>query len=142
MSDEETPQCAAVPSRRYGRNRELVLHALEHAPKPLGAYELLELLRDEGIRSPLQIYRALDQLIQDGTVHKIESISAYAICTHLNCPDHGHAAFAICKNCGKTDEINDATLHQVLQRLAREIEFTTHSSTVELLGLCRGCADE
>ncbi|WP_292510851.1 hypothetical protein [Mesorhizobium sp.] len=54
-----------------GRNQQLVLDALTRFDRPMGAYELLGLLRQEGLRSPLQIYRALDQLIEEGLVHRI-----------------------------------------------------------------------
>lgn len=81
------------------RNQQLVLGALARSERPMGAYELLELLRQEGLRSPLQIYRALDRLIEEGLVHRIESLSAFALCVHSECT-HGRAAFAICANCG------------------------------------------
>jgi len=46
--------------RMPGRNQQLVLDALTRSDMPMGAYELLGLLRQEGLRSPLQICRALD----------------------------------------------------------------------------------
>lgn len=139
MTAAVTPTEIASTNRRHGRNRQLVLDALERAQKPLGAYELLELLRDDGLRSPLQIYRALEQLIDDGTVHKIESLSAFAVCTEAECSDHGHAAFAICRACGRTSEFHDAALDRVLRRLARKEGFRTTATTVELSGLCESC---
>ena len=140
MAAAVTPSVIETSNRRPGRNRQLVLDALKGAQKPLGAYELLELLREDGLRSPLQIYRALEQLIDDGAVHKIESLSAFALCTHAECSDHGHAAFAICRNCGRTSEFHDAALDRVLRRLARKEGFRTSATTVELLGLCESCA--
>ncbi|WP_048647092.1 Fur family transcriptional regulator [Nitratireductor soli] len=131
----------APANRRHGRNRQLVLDALERAQKPMGAYELLELLRNDGLRSPLQVYRALEQLIDDGTVHKIESLSAFALCTHAECGNHGHAAFAICRACGRTSEFHDAVLDRILRRLARKEGFRTTATTVELSGLCESCAN-
>ncbi|WP_287227820.1 hypothetical protein [Mesorhizobium sp.] len=62
-----------------GRNQQLVLDALTRSERPMGAYELLGLLRQEGLRSPLQIYRALDRLVEQGLVHRIESLSAFAL---------------------------------------------------------------
>lgn len=131
---------AGVANRRHGRNRQLVLDALEQARKPMGAYELLELLREEGLRSPLQVYRALEQLIEDGAVHKIESLSAFALCTHAECGSDGHAAFAICRRCGQASEFHDAALERALRRLARREGFRTIATTVELSGLCEACA--
>ena len=39
---------------------------------PVGAYELLDQLREHGLRAPLQIYRTLDQLIELKIVHRLE----------------------------------------------------------------------
>ncbi|RWP04274.1 MAG: hypothetical protein EOQ99_18890 [Mesorhizobium sp.] len=82
----------------------------------MGAYELLGLLRQEGLRSPLQIYRALDRLVEQGLVHRIESLSAFALCVHSECGTHGRAAFAICANCGRASEVHDPALERVLRR--------------------------
>lgn len=127
-------------NRRHGRNRQLVLEALEQAQKPMSAYELLELLREDGLRSPLQVYRALEQLIEDGTAHKIESLSAFALCTRAGCGSDGHAIFAICTKCGRAEEFHDHALERVLRRLARKEGFRTKAATVELSGLCVTCA--
>lgn len=106
------------------------------------AYELLELLREHGLRAPLQIYRALDGLIEEGAVHKIESLSAFAVCIHAGCEGDGHALFAICTRCGSADEFQDPALERALRRVARRQGFNTSSATVELSGLCETCAGE
>jgi Fur family zinc uptake transcriptional regulator len=129
-----------LANRRHGRNRQLVLDALEQAQKPMGAYELLELLREEGLRAPLQVYRALEQLIEDGAVHKIESLSAFALCTHAQCSSDAHAVFAICTKCGQANEFHDNALERILRRLAKREGFRTRATTVELSGLCEACA--
>lgn len=139
MTDSATA-LNGLTNRRHGRNRQLVLDTLEQAKRPMGAYELLELLREEGLRSPLQVYRALEQLIEDGAVHKIESLSAFALCTHSCCGGDSHAAFAICKMCGRTSEFHDAALDRLLRRLARKEGFRTTATTIELSGLCESCA--
>ncbi|WP_292651424.1 hypothetical protein [Mesorhizobium sp.] len=72
--------------RMPGRNQQLVLDALTRSDRPMGAYELLGLLRQEGLRSPLQIYHALDRLIEEGLIHRIESLSAFALCVHGDAP--------------------------------------------------------
>ncbi|RWO03273.1 MAG: transcriptional repressor [Mesorhizobium sp.] len=93
-----------------------------------------------GLRSPLQVYRALEQLIEDGTAHKIESLSAFALCTRAECGTDGHAIFAICKKCGRAEEFHDHALERVLRRLATREGFCTKASTIELSGLCETCA--
>jgi Fur family zinc uptake transcriptional regulator len=106
----------------------------------MGAYELLAILREQGLRSPLQVYRALEQLIDDGSVHKLESLSAFALCTQVEDGGHGHAAFVICTNCGRTSQFHDGELDRVLRQLAKREGFRTRATTVELSDLCESCA--
>lgn len=127
----------AREDRKPGRNRQLVFDVLTRSEKPMSAYELLAVLRDQGLRAPLQVYRALDRLIEEGLVHKIESLSAFALCVHPETGDHGEAAFTICTNCGQTSEVHDTALERLLRRLARKQGFRTKSATVEFSGLCK-----
>jgi Fur family zinc uptake transcriptional regulator len=127
--------------RKPRRNQELVLGALMRAEKPLRAYDLLGMLHGHGLQSPLQIYRALDRLIAEGKVHKIESLSAFALCAHHDCGVKRHAVFTICVNCGQASEVRDAALDRALRGLARRHRFRTQSTAVELSGLCEACAD-
>ena len=76
MTVSATSDAIAQTNRRRGRNRPFVLEILARAQKPLGAIELLDLLREDGLHAALQVYRALKHLIDDGTVHKIETLSA------------------------------------------------------------------
>lgn len=125
-----------------GRNSQLVFEVLARSDKPMSAYKLLEALRGQGLKAPLQVYRALDQLIAIGLVHKIESLSAFALCTQCEARSHGGAAFTICVKCGRTDEIHDADLGRLLEKLARKQRFQTNATTVELSGVCEACSDE
>ena len=139
MSGYQAP--VAVTRGQRGRNQQLVLEALRQADKPLGAYELLRRLRGLGVYAPLQVYRALDRLIAEGIVHKIESVSAYALCTHAGCASEGHAVFSVCTRCGLATETHDASLARLLARLARRQRFQVQATTVELSGICEACAE-
>ncbi|KAG1651456.1 High-affinity zinc uptake system membrane protein ZnuB [Nymphon striatum] len=48
------------------KNQSLVMGALTNAEGPLSAYTILDQLRDDGFRAPLQVYRALDKLVETG----------------------------------------------------------------------------
>jgi Fur family zinc uptake transcriptional regulator len=132
----------AVEKRVFGRNQKLVLEALKSSARPMRAYELLALLQEKGFRSPTQVYRALDRLIEEKSVHKIESISAYAPRAQ-DVPGSGrHVMFAICANCGQANEVHDGALGRALQRLASRLHLQATAATVELTGLCEVCSDE
>jgi Fur family transcriptional regulator, zinc uptake regulator len=122
------------------RNQALVFEALEDADKPLGAYDLLDTLRGNGFRSPLQVYRALDKLMTLGLVHRLESLNAFVLCVHCReAVKPESAAFTICTVCGKVTEVNDAGLAKQLVQMAGETGFALEKSIVELRGTCAAC---
>lgn len=121
------------------KNQILVLGALTRAGAPLGAYAILDELRGKGFRAPLQVYRALDKLIEQGLVHRIESLNAFVACPHPD--DHGATtiAFAICDSCGRVSEFADMTVQQRLARWSEENRFSLASTTLEIHGHCASC---
>ncbi len=121
------------------RNQALVLDALSSEGGPLSAYSLLDRLRDHGIRAPLQVYRALDKLVEAGRVHRLESMNAFVACCQPGCGDHETTAFAICDTCGNVRELANDPLEAALGNLAGAAGFKLRRSVVELRGLCAQC---
>ncbi len=126
---------------RLTRNQELVLGTLTRSDAPLSAYGILDQLRGEGLRAPLQIYRALDKLLDFGMVHRLESLNAFVACAHPQCHGHGVIAFTICEDCGQVDEFSDAEVERRLDGWTRAKGFCSTKTTIEIRGLCAGCAD-
>lgn len=121
------------------KNQSLVFGALSRAEGPLSAYTILDQLREDGFRAPLQVYRALGKLVDAGMVHRLESLNAFVACSHPGCDSHETIAFAICETCGKVTEISDEALETRLRELASESGFAVKRAVVELRGLCGGC---
>jgi Fur family zinc uptake transcriptional regulator len=121
------------------RNQNLVLEALSESSGPLSAYGILDRLRDDGFRAPLQVYRALDKLVEFGLVHRLESLNAFVACRHPENETHESAVFTICESCGGVGEIADDGLSGRLRALARGGGFELRKSVVELRGTCRDC---
>lgn len=124
------------------RNQTLVLKALDSAEGPLGAYAILDRLRDKGFRAPLQVYRALDKLLEFGLVHRLESINAFVACAHPECHAHATIAFAICDKCGRVSEFGDEDVEDRLGTWAKEHKFKPTKTTIEIRGFCEKCASE
>ncbi|MET0067046.1 MAG: transcriptional repressor [Candidatus Thiodiazotropha sp.] len=123
---------------RLTPQRSRVLQLLIAAEKPLSAYDLLERLRGS-VKNPAPptVYRALDFLMEQGLIHKLESIHAYVGCTH---PEHPHAGqFLICAECGEVAEVEDPRVTESLQAAGQAQGFRTHRPVVELLGTCADC---
>jgi len=121
------------------KNQSLVFEALSRVEGPLTAYNILDELREHGFRAPLQVYRALEKLIEFGMVHRLESLNAFVACRHPDCDASEVVAFTICETCGNVSEISDNTLTGRLSTLAQEARFALKKSIVELRGICRGC---
>lgn len=121
------------------KNQTLVMGALSNADGPLSAYTILDKLRDDGFRAPLQVYRALDKLVEFGLVHRLESLNAFVACRHTECGDRGQTVFMICETCGKAIEITDNAISKRLKSLAGDVEFALQKATVELRGTCEAC---
>ncbi len=123
------------------RNQSLVLKALDRADGPLSAYTILDRLRDEGFRAPLQVYRALDKLQEFGLVHRLESISAFVACARPDCHGHEMIAFAICQTCGRVDEFSDEAVQESLSAWVSANRFMPAKTTIEISGNCAACAE-
>lgn len=121
------------------KNQSLVLDVLAASETPLSAYTILDALRDEGLRAPLQVYRALESLMAFGNVHRLESLNAFVACSHQKCSVHTNAAFTICEKCNSVSEITDDKLTKQLTELATKHGFSLSKSTIELRGLCSQC---
>lgn len=121
------------------RNQTLVLNALTCADGPASAYSLLNQLRGQGLRAPLQVYRALDKLIEYGLVHRLESLNSFVACAHPHDHQHRLVAFAICDKCGQVDEFCDAVVEERLKGWAKDHAFKLAGTTIELRGTCVNC---
>jgi Fur family transcriptional regulator, zinc uptake regulator len=128
--------------QKLTRNEQLVFGELENASMPLSAYTILDGLRPEGMRAPLQIYRALEKLVALGKVHKLESLNAFVACSHPHCGAHSISAFGICDKCEAVFEIADDGLSAVLQKLAKANSFVSKRAVIELRGLCASCQEQ
>src|ERR1700676_4282437 len=74
-------------AQKFTPIRRQVLQALLSSHRPLGAYEVIdELAKTMPRPAPITVYRALDFLMENGLVHRIESRNAYLACSHANAP--------------------------------------------------------
>lgn len=121
------------------RNQSLVFQALEKATGPLSAYTILDQLRDSGFRAPLQVYRALEKLLELGLIHRLESMNAFVACAHPQCHQHGLIAFAICEQCGRVSEFAEPEIENLVTSWSKQNAFHAHKTTLELRGLCSNC---
>lgn len=150
---EEAAHWCHHHGQRLTAVRRLVLGLILAEKRPLGAYDILSLLRAYQPRAvPPTVYRALDFLLEQGLIHRIERLSAFVGCHHrLDCEEccTSHKAwgvhraqFLICRQCGQVQELEQDVVAAVLLQSARGQGFRAEAATVEIEGLCACCAAE
>ena len=119
--------------------REQVLALIWQSHKPLGAYTLMEMLALASTRrvAPPTVYRALDFLLEQGLIHRINSLNAFVGCPSPNQRHQSH--FLICQSCGVAVEVDAPALNASLLICAEDSGFSVVSHCVEISGLCPAC---
>ena len=120
--------------------RRKVFEILLKDHKPLGAYKILDLLREAGFSStPPIAYRVLDFLIKHGFAHKIKGRNAFVACSHLG--SFHSPAFMICRKCENIAEV-DSKKTKVTPRQPNPLSFKVEETIIEMIGLCNTCFGE
>lgn len=137
-------RCEAMGLRLTAQRRQ-VLDVMLSSHVPMSAYEIMDRIGEQGRRpSPISVYRALDFLVENRFVHRIESRNAFLACAH----DHGAPliegaaaplVFMLCESCGAAAEAEPAALSELIAGLTAEAGFTISASVVELRGTCARC---
>lgn len=122
---------------RFTRVRRRTLGILLESHSALGAYDVLERLKAEGLGSkPPIAYRALGFLLDNGFIHRVERLNAFIACSH---PGAIHdPAFLICTDCKSVAETLVRSAGS-LSRSARESGFHIQETTLEAEGKCPQC---
>ena len=130
--------CAARGNKLTTLRRH-VLELLWESGRPTGAYALIEALELKYHRSvgPPTVYRALEFLMSQRLVSKIESRNAYVPRAH---PERQHdCLFFICSICGASTELEDPRVVEVLAEDAEALGYRVDRRVVEVEGACPNC---
>ena len=127
----------SVTGKRF-THADRILDFLKNQNKPLTAYEILEMMREQGIRAATTVYRALDKLHERGSIHRIESLNAWTVC----CGSHKNKipVFEICNDCGDVKEHLDQRLTDNIKNLSFRTGFKANKPVLEIHGLCGNCS--
>jgi len=118
--------------------REKVLRLVWKSHNPLGAYDILAMLSEDGkVAAPPTVYRALDFLVAQGLVHRIASLNAFVGCSLSS---HPHVSqFLLCRDCGVAIEIEAPDITHTIAKNADQFGFRIDNETIEISGLCQCC---
>ena len=121
------------------KNQQIILDLIVKSSEPLKAYSILFNVQKKGINAPLQVYRALDKLVEIGKIHKIESRNAFIACQNSSCQISKATAFSICESCENVSEISNSKLSKYLANFADEAGMKYNKYNLEFFGLCKKC---
>ena len=121
------------------RNQQIVFDIINKSSEPLKAYTILSNVQKKGIKSPPQVYRALDKLIEMGKIHKIESKNAFVACQNSSCNISKATAFSICESCEEVTEIDNSKISKYLSSFADKVGMKYKKYNLEFFGLCKKC---
>ncbi|TVQ40015.1 MAG: transcriptional repressor [Wenzhouxiangella sp.] len=126
---------------RLTPTRKRVLEMVIAADGPVKAYDLLDQLkREQPNAAPPTVYRALEFLLQNHFIHRLESLNAFVSCFH---PCHQHQGqFLICERCQSVTEIHDASIQKLLAEASAKHQFRARRQVLEIYGTCRDCRDQ
>jgi Fur family ferric uptake transcriptional regulator len=134
--DETGPATNRIP--RATRQRAAVSELLDRLDDFRSAQEIHEELRRAGEGIGLTtVYRTLQALVDSGELDTLRTDSGEAV--YRRCSRHHHHHL-VCRDCGRTVEVEGPAVESWAQRVAAEYGFTDVSHTVEVFGRCPACS--
>lgn len=135
--DARTDGKADGRAPRATRQRAAVSALLDRLDDFRSAQDIHEELRRSGEGIGLTtVYRTLQALVDSGELDVLRTDSGEAV--YRRCSDHHHHHL-VCRECGRTIEVEGPAVESWAQRIAAEHGFTELSHTVEIFGRCPAC---
>ncbi len=135
-------QICATRGVRLTSQRKQVFQLICASPKASSAYELLEQLKvTEPQAKPPTVYRALDFLLEQGFIHRVESTNSFIQCCSCNAHKH-YSHLLICDKCSNVIELQDDSLVALLASNAEKHGFTITNHVLESHGICQSCSSD
>jgi len=123
---------------RATRQRSAVAAALDETDGFLSAQDLHSLLRRRGENIGLTtVYRALQAMSDAGEVDVLRQPDGEAV--YRRCSTVRHHHHLVCRDCGRTVEVDGPAVERWADRVAAEHGFREVEHTVEIFGTCARC---
>ena len=84
------------------------------------------------------VFRTLDLLAEKGQLERIDLPTGEH--AYVACAPQEHHHHVVCRNCGKSVEVEDSGLQSVVAEISRRSGYRIDSHRLELFGLCPNCA--
>lgn len=137
---KQIEEICAARGVRLTPQRKRVFELICSSKKASSAYELLEELKQsEPQAKPPTVYRALDFLMEQGFIHRVESTNSFISCCSCNAHKH-YSHLLICDSCGNVIELQNDSLVKLLAENAEQHGFTITNHVIESHGVCLSCS--
>ena len=80
---------------------------------------------------------ALDFLLAQGLLHRVDALNGFIVCQHLDCPHE--SLTLVCEICGRVTEFDGSDTLAALRAAAAASGFQARRADVVLSGTCREC---
>lgn len=139
---QQIEEICAARGVRLTTQRKRVFELICASKKASSAYELLEALKQsEPQAKPPTVYRALDFLMEQGFIHRVESTNSFISCCSCNAHKH-FSQLLICDLCGNVIELQDDSLIALLADNAEKHGFKIDNHVIESHGVCQSCSSK
>ncbi|RTL00063.1 MAG: transcriptional repressor [Proteobacteria bacterium] len=116
--------------------QELILQIVYEHDTGLTSNDILKLLQCQNpTANRMTIYRAIEYLLEQKLIHKIQSNNTYTICKH---PSDHSCQILVCTICGQQQEIHSHQICAALDNLRNNYGFA-FSNPLEITGICHQC---
>ena len=137
LDPTSTADRLASAGERVTRQRLLVADALSSHGRQISAQDLYDRLRRRDPRiGRATVFRTLEALVSAGVARRLEQdghVYGYVACR----PGHHH--HLACDRCGRVDEIGEAYITPVAERVAADLGFTIDDARLDFYGVCAEC---
>jgi len=131
----------AQRGKRLTPIRRKVLELLLRHDRSLKAYELLDEIR--GVHpgaAPPTVYRALDFLLEEGLIHRLDAVNAWSACH--DAAGEPHDILVVCTCCGAVAEVSDPAMSRQLAERVAKTGFAPATHETEIRALCPVCQQQ
>jgi Fur family ferric uptake transcriptional regulator len=127
-----------MTAKRNTWQKDAVRHALSEATGFVSAQDLHLVLRNHGSTIGLAtVYRALADLATQGEADSLQSKDGELLYRACGTDHHHHL---ICRQCGKTVEIEAEKVEAWADEVAKAHGFVRPSHTIDIFGDCENCS--
>jgi Fur family transcriptional regulator, ferric uptake regulator len=130
-----------TPNPRPTRQRSAVSALLDEADQFRSAQDLHAELRSRGDTVGLStVYRTLQALADAGEIDVLRTDDGEAV--YRRCGGRHHHHHLVCRECGRTVEVEGPAVETWAEQVAAEHGFTDVTHSLEVFGRCGPCATD